>query len=170
MDGRRFWLPLAAALALGGCSDAKGTISGGDPRWDGAVFVESPPADASSADSGCPSASGCTWTALYRDFFGPSGKASCAGTGTCHGDTKQAGYQGSLYLCPNDQTGCYNGITSAQSGLLTPGKSFNATGLYVTLRKSDGSGLMPKQPSSVFFTPDELSRIGAWYSAGTPND
>ena len=158
---------VSLALIATACSDAGGTPSGGEPAWDGAAGA-SP--DASSAESTCPSGSGgCTWTALYRDYFGPSGIASCSGSGTCHGAANQLG--ASYFLCPtNDQTGCYHGMTSTQSALLPPGKSWSQTPLYTALRKAGGGGLMPKQPTTVVFSDRDLARIGAWYAAGTPND
>ncbi len=165
----RAWvgLPIVAALVAAACSDATGTVSGGQSRL---------PLSGACTPGFTTGLGGTTWTDLYRDILGPSGKASCAGTpGNCHGDMSSAGYSLSNYVCPlGDSKACYSSLTSSSSnGLLIPGKPFEATGLYLALRKEvDGgfSGTMPKQPSNVCFTPDDLQRIGMWYAAGSPDN
>jgi hypothetical protein len=160
----------AGAIVLA-CT-ATPTEEGGTSRFDaapetvaddgGSVCTED--TDAGSSD---------TWTSLYQDYFGPTGKASCAGTGVCHGDTSQAGYQGSGYVCPPTAAQCYAGITATAAGLVTPGPPVSdptTAGLYGVLRKCAGGGSMPKEPATVFFTAGDMARIGAWIQAGAPDD
>lgn len=72
---------MAAAAA---CSSATGTVKGGEPAFDAAPpNVETPQLEGG--------AGGHTWTDLYRDYFGPTGVASCQGNGSCHGDPSQSG-------------------------------------------------------------------------------
>jgi hypothetical protein len=163
-----FAASFAGATALA-CS-APPNEEGGDARFDAA-----PPTTGSNACSGDANedaGSGTTWGDLYRDFFGPTGKASCAGNGACHGDTSQAGYNGSGYQCPGTAAECYAGITATTPGLVTPGPVGDptTTGLYLILRKCSGGGLMPKAPATVEFTAADMARIAAWIQAGAPND
>jgi hypothetical protein len=65
-------------------------LNGGDLAYDAAP----PNVEVQRPDGG-----GHTWTDLYRDFFGPTGVASCAGNGHCHGDPSQPGAQASFYVC-----------------------------------------------------------------------
>jgi hypothetical protein len=43
------------------------------------------------------------------------------------------------------------------------------TGLHIILRKSDGTGIMPKRPEFVFADAD-MRRIDAWIASGAPED
>jgi hypothetical protein len=57
--------------------------------------------------------------------------------------------------------------------LVTPGdatKPPEQTSLYIVLRKSDGTGIMPKRPETVVFSPDDMARIATWLRRGAPND
>jgi hypothetical protein len=117
---------------------------------------------------------GSTWTDLYRDYFGTTGVASCAGDGFCHGGTSQHGYVVSGYLCPpGNKNGCYAGITSPAdggAGLLTPGDSFHQDYISQVLRQEhDAGGGMPKSPDYTF-TPVDIERISGWIEAGAPNN
>lgn len=149
-----------AALACA-CSDAK--VNGGDARFDAAA----PTGPAGPGVSG-----GSTWAELYRDYFGPTGRASCAGDGACHGSSDQPGAQASGYVCAGGQDGCYSGITNPKTRLVVPGDTTTPpekTGLHIILRKSDGTGIMPKRPEFVFADAD-MRRIDAWIASGAPND
>jgi hypothetical protein len=159
----------AGAIVLA-CTAAP-TEEGGTARFDAAPETVADDADVCSEDSDA--GTGDTWASLYGDYFGPTGKASCAGTGVCHGDTSQAGYQGSGYVCPPTAAQCYAGITAAAAGLVTPGPPVSdptTTGLYGVLRKCAGGGSMPKEPATVFFTAGDMARIDAWIAAGAPDD
>jgi hypothetical protein len=164
-----FTAALLGLVLSAGCS-----ASPGDPPT-----TESPGHDAGTAmetgtksdDAGAGADAGAcaTWTCLYTDFFGPTGAANCAGSGTCHGSPEETGFLTSLYLCPpGDKDGCYMGITSSQAGLITPG-AFDGTRLYANLRKSTGGGTMPKTPAYAF-APADLARIGSWVAAGAKDD
>ena len=163
-------------LFLSACAIADGTVSGGQDLFD--ASAPTPPPVEGGADAGTDAvtagdsgAGADTWTALYHDYFGTTGVASCAGTGTCHGSASQSGAQTSQYICPpGDQTGCYTGITNPMAGLLTPGdgKAFSTTVLYSILRKQSGGGNMPK--SGYSFTAADIARISSWVAAGAKND
>jgi hypothetical protein len=166
-----FFLAVSSAGAAVLACTATPTEEGGDARFDASpeTVADDGGVCAEDTDAG----SGDTWTSLYRDYFGPTGKASCAGTGACHGDTSQAGYQGSGYVCPSTAAQCYAGITATAAGLVTPGPPGSdptTTGLYGVLRKCAGGGSMPKVPATVFFTAGDMARIDAWIQAGALDD
>jgi hypothetical protein len=113
---------------------------------------------------------GSRFTDLYRDFFGPTGAASCSAASICHvpGGT---GFQTSSFECAPDQNGCWASMTSSivpDGGTSMP----EATTLYKALRKAPpttGSGPMPRN-SSFAFCPADLERIATWIQSGAPND
>jgi hypothetical protein len=170
-----FLLLFAALLSASwaaGCASAPSSEEGGDPRFD------TSPGETVEGDACAPTGdagSGTGWSDLYRDYFGPTGVASCAGSpGQCHGDTQGLGYQSSQYLCANGVQGCYQGITSAQADLVTVGDTKDdprLSTLYGVLRKScPAGGTMPLQPSTLVFSPADMARIAAWIGAGAPNN
>ena len=161
---KRGWLVVASAIALGGCS-ASGTTSGGDPRFDPAE----PIVESSEEDAG----SGTRFTDLYRDFFGPTGKASCAGNGQCHGAAEQPGAASSSFVCA-DQAGCYTSMTGASNLVRTSDASDPANSVLIgILRHRDSTqkviGYMPKSPAYEF-SATSITRISDWIAAGAPND
>jgi hypothetical protein len=111
---------------------------------------------------------GSTFVDLYRDFFGPTGLASCSARSICHvpGGT---GAQTSGYECAPDEPSCWASMTRTivpDGGSATP----EQTTLYRVLRKAPptpGSGPMPRN-SSFAFCPDDLARITTWITAGAP--
>ena len=163
-----------AAAAPAACSDAHGTVSGGEARFDASIGGESlaDGATCTLADANTDAGSGHAWTDLYRDYFGPAGKASCAGDGTCHGDDTQAGAKASDYICGHDADTCYTGITSPRAGLVVAGDTTTdpkSTSLYAILRKKCGGGSMPRKPEFAFDAPD-IQRIVDWMHAGAPKN
>ncbi len=172
-------LTVLAIAALGCGNEATGVVSGGDSLYDGAVpQVDSGPVDPMDSSSGegggdTAPAAPSTWTELYASYFGPSGVASCAGSGVCHGDMSQLGYMSSAFLCPpNDSSGCYMGVTSAASGLLEPAGPFSGTYFYTVLRKQVGTNItlsMPKTPLYTF-TPSDVAKISSWVADGAKNN
>jgi hypothetical protein len=173
---RSFFLVPLASLALMACSDATGGVPGGEP-----LAVD--PCAASLA-----SGSGHRWQDLYTCYFGPSGKASCASQGVCHGAPDQAGAQLSGFVCGPSRDACWQGITPIAS-LLPHSTDGTQTVLYGSLRKQDGTGLMPCTPISrslpdggttttcgtssagnYVFTPDDLARIVAWIQEGAQDN
>jgi hypothetical protein len=156
-----------AGSILSACS-APSNEDGGDARF---ALAE---ADGGACSALDPDAgSGTAWSDLYRDYFGPTGEASCAGNGQCHGNTTQAGYLGSGYVCGPTAAECYTGITSTAAGLVTVGDTTDdptLTPLYTVLRKCSGTGSMPKLPADLMFTSADMARIAAWIKAGAPNN
>jgi hypothetical protein len=147
---------------------------GGDRQFQGSPTVSPPLEPADGGDQ----AGGHTWTDLYRDYFGTSGRANCAGASSCHASQSETGYAQSSFLCPlADSKACHDGMTSQVAHLLTKAdgtvvSSFNDTYLYSVLRKRSGGGLgnMPQAPVSVVFQDADLARIGSWFTDGAPDN
>ncbi len=158
---------VVAATSPTACGDASTEVSGGEPRFDAAA-----PQFGGSAQ---PSANPASWSALYKDVFGPTGTASCAGTGACHGSKDQLGARGSGGFVCADQDGCRASILDPATGPLVGPEDKSApetSGLYGVLRRVEGGrtvGIMPKTPAYVF-TEAELGRIKTWIANGAPND
>lgn len=118
---------------------------------------------------------GSTWTELYADYFGGTGRASCAGNGNCHGSGKQAGAAYIGFVCPaDDSKACYESLTTNTS-LIMKGMPFTSSYLYTALRQSSGCtatpACMPLSPVEDYvFTKKDIDRIGAWVDAGMPNN
>jgi hypothetical protein len=164
-------------VLLTACTNASPTEEGGDPRFDASPPASDPPPALDSGACGDPNADagfGQAWSDLYRDYFGPSGIASCAGTaGACHGEPTGLGAQSSNYVCAGGVSGCYDGITNKAAGIVTVGDTTDDptnSGLYAVLRKACIGGSMPKQPASVTFSPADMKRITGWIGAGAPNN
>jgi hypothetical protein len=157
--------------------------SGGGPA--SAVPPAEPEPDAETADAGVDGApvsspcddagrpdGGSTWTDLYRDYFGPTGLASCTALSNCHGASTQTGATNSGFVCGNTKDECFLGITAPLSivpegGTATP----EQTTLYIALRKAppNRGGAMPRN-SAFAFCPSDLMRIEGWIAAGAAND
>lgn len=182
--GRATWSRLSfvgatvtsCVIAALGCSAT--STSGGEPRFDAAPpSPPSPPSPAvvldSSTDANVDVDAGTTWVDLHRDFFGPTGRASCAGDGACHGAANQPGAKATGYVCAGGRDECYAGIVNERTKLVIPGDTTtpaNKSFLHLVLRKSDGTGLMPKRPPEFVFTVGDMARIDAWIQRGAPND
>jgi hypothetical protein len=113
---------------------------------------------------------GSTFTDLYTDFFGPTGRASCGASSICHVPGGE-GASVSGYTCSTDQASCWTSMTSS---IVPEGGSSHPddTTLYGILRKAPpapGSGPMPLD-STFAFCPGDLARIEAWIAAGAKND
>jgi hypothetical protein len=110
---------------------------------------------------------GSTFSDLYRDFFGPTGRASCGAQSICHVPGGTGAQTSGGYVCVPDRVGCWASMTSTivpDGGSASP----ELTTLYKALRKAPptpGSGPMPRN-SSFAFCPDDLKRIAAWISTG----
>ena len=108
-----------------------------------------------------------TWTALWADYFGPEGVASCA---SCHETPDRPGVIVSNFLCVAKDD-CYASLTG-DSHLVKATDAANPDGskLIRELRQAcTGKGRMP-QDSKFFFQPADIARIDAWIEAGAPND
>jgi len=161
-----FLLASAMTVSIIGCSATGGT-TGGDLRFD----PTEQPLDASSEEEDAGSGTG--FSDLYRDFFGPTGRASCAGNGQCHGSASELGASSSAFIC-SDQATCYSTMTGA-ANLAKPSDASDPTKsvLLGVLRHRDASndivGFMPKSPAYVFSS-TSIARISTWIAAGVPND
>jgi hypothetical protein len=173
-----FALPLLLPPLLYSCSDATGTVLGGDPVGGTAM----PTATATSGEGGAgatlltnpdclPGGAHATssWADLYQCYFGPSGTDSCAGSpGNCHGDTGSAG--GIVWVCGSSAATCYAGMmgTSFLSPQAT--KDLTMNGLYSVLCGSpNGSGSMPLGcPPNQTLLSNDFTRLASWIATGAP--
>jgi hypothetical protein len=166
-------LAVAALFLLAsstGCTDATGEIIGGQP-----LFVEGDDASDDAGPSECLDAgdrgSGSTFTDLYRDFFGPTGLASCTAMSACHISPMGRGYKNTHYTCSPDQSTCWMTMTTSivpSGGSATP----ETTTMYRALRKAPPiphSGPMPLG-STFAFCPSDLQRIAEWIADGAQNN
>jgi hypothetical protein len=166
----------AAEFLLGLCACSLGSPA--EPSFEGTVVGDAgSPADTGpSADAGavvdyCAEAGsrgdGAAFSDLYRDFFGPSGQASCSARSICHVPGGTGAQTSGGYVCAPDESSCWASMTSTivpDGGSTTP----EQTTLYVVLRKAPptpGSGPMPRN-STFAFCPDDLARIRSWIAAG----
>lgn len=172
-------LSLMLAAPLFSCTAATGSFEGGQAKFDAAPPAPTP--GGTAGDNG----SGITWSDLYRDYFGPTGAASCAGNGACHGAVGKPGYLASDYLC-SDKDQCWaslrdkDPVPTNNSGLIkdsdlaAPDASqLLARELRHDEKQPDGStkrvGSMPKTPQYKF-TETGYGRIRDWMKAGGNND
>lgn len=140
-----------AATACSSSSENRGMDepTGGDASRE--VSTDGGTSDAElSPEESVDAGSGVTWTALYRDLFGPTAQSGCAGSGACHGAASESGALVSNgYVCATQQ-GCRESILSLETGLVqsrdfaAPSKST----LVLVLRRRDANGTikgaMPK--------------------------
>jgi hypothetical protein len=154
-------LTAVSVLALAACTDATGSLEGGDPLFgsgslgaDASVGpVDAAACDAQLIEAGEPDAqltayctaakgtrgSGITYTDLYRDFFNNvPGGSSCTQASNCHvplGTGAQT-----RWLCGSTQADCYAGMTGSgivpQGGTLCSAKTPDQIEMYKALRKS----------------------------------
>jgi len=160
-----------SAIAAG-CSDASGTVKGGESLLDSGTSTEGgatiPLCIAANARG-----TGHTFSDLFQDYFGNTSGAACSGSsGACHGDANATGARNSGgFVCPaNDKTTCHDTMTT--KGLINPGDQAAPENslLYSTLRKTaTGVGTMPKSPLCGFDATD-MKRITDWIGAGALND
>jgi hypothetical protein len=174
-------LSLLSALSLAACSDATGSLVGGDvtlassttggdggsTTGDGGLtyLTSLSPACQPGAANG-----GNRWQDLFACYFGSTGVASCSLTSACHGTSTNPGAMSSNYVCATDSTACYTSMTSVAANLVTPGTPAAQTTLYAVLRKTDGTGTMPQAPITLVFQSGDMARIAAWITAGAKND
>jgi hypothetical protein len=172
---RAFACALAAAFSLGLCACSVGSPA--QPWFEGGVAGdEGSPADGGSPDGGavgdyCAEAGsrgdGAAFSDLYRDFFGPSGQASCSARSICHVPGGTGAQTSGGYECYPDEASCWASMTSTivpEGGSTTP----EQTTLYLALRKAPPTpqtGPMPRN-STFAFCPNDLARIRSWIAAG----
>jgi hypothetical protein len=169
MRGRVLALLAAATVASAACSSATGEHRGGEPTFDAATACFVDPGNPGERDAG----SGTRWPDLYRDLFGPTSPASCAGTGnSCHG-VPDVGGAAAGFLC-RDSIECAETLRSF--ALPSPPASNPDEGrlLHQILRRRDADGCvtgrMPQAPASYVFSETSLERIRTWIRDGAPTD
>jgi hypothetical protein len=156
-----------------GCAYASGEVAGGDPLFDAAAT--------STSDGG--RAGLATWTALYNDYFGPTGQANCSSLSTsCHTASDQTGGGTSGFVCAGSKDACWQSMTMGtgcdsavkpcpivpSGGTQDP----TTTGLYKNLRPM---GLMPlsgvtARTKGYVFAPMDLARISQWIKEGAQDN
>ncbi len=166
----------ALAVATASCSDATGSLKGGEA-------LLAPAVDCTKTGPDC-----STWTYLYACYFGPTASAhasGCSAQPQCHGAMTGTGAGSSGFVCGATQAECYQGMRMSKEQFLptlvpSGATDFTATTLYQTLYKdgTDAGGANNNMPVTTFggppvmpgFTAAELGCIGAWVSAGAPNN
>lgn len=161
---------MCIGAGAGACSDATGTVTGGEGRFD----AQPPEMPA----TGCPSGKGTTWTDLYRDYFGPGSKGSCSGaTGdenNCHLSSSAAGALASNgYVCGPSKDSCFMSFKD----VLVPPMRMKAHYFEAVLRQDPPVACppacvspMPLRPASAVFCGADLGRIRKWADNGAKND
>jgi hypothetical protein len=165
-----------AILGFCGCSDATGSVIGGD-----AISLS---ASSASSDAAIDGASGVVpphrWQDLYQSYFGLGAPASCAAASLCHGAPGDEGAIVSGYVCGMTKDSCWQGMTQipeAGATMYTPLVASSSTQdpmgttLWSVLHKSPASGLnnMPLA-GGYTFTQDDMTRIAAWIREGAQNN
>ena len=125
-----------------------------------------------------------SWRGIYRDFFGRRAKASCAGTGNCHGAEGKLGAKTSGFVC-GDVDGCYTSLRTAKDPRPTVSRfalvedkdiaSPDSAYLFSVLRYRNAEDTlvpnrMPQAPAAYAYSADEIDRMKAWIMAGAKND
>jgi hypothetical protein len=116
-----------------------------------------------------------TWSALYKDYFGPGTKGSCSGAmgdeNNCHLNSTASGALASNgYVCGPTKDTCF----APFKDVLVPPNAGKTHYFEAVLRQDPGSGCMcspmPLRPANAAFTECDLNRIRAWADKGAPND
>jgi hypothetical protein len=158
-----------------GCTDATGSVQGGDSLTPEAATEESGPSD----DAGTGGEASATWTSLYADFFG--GLAACSANGSCHGAPGDFGSGYSGFVCGLTKDECYQGLTGDPSPILPlEAGDIKNTVFWLSLHKQSGGGSnnmpcglpdsCPANMSTYAFTDGDLQRITTWYQQGGLNN
>lgn len=168
-------LPLLV-LATASCSDATGSVHGGE-------LLVAPAVDCTQTGPAC-----STWSYLYACYFGPTASAhasGCSAQTQCHGAAKSTGAGASGFVCGATKDECYQGMRMSDQQFLptlvpSGAMNFKATTLYQTLYKdgTDAGSATNNMPVTTFggppvtpgFTPAEIACIGGWVTAGAPNN
>ena len=164
------------------CAVASGEVTGGQPVFDAGSNAPPDPTDAAADSPQGPS----TWTALYADYFGPTGLANCSSLSTCHGSAMATGAGTSGFVCGTSKDECWQGMTVGTNCVaavppcpIVQGKVAETTGLYNNLHKVDATGkqtgTMPLNGATLtakgyVFSPSDVARISAWIAQGAPNN
>jgi hypothetical protein len=171
-------LPVIAATAL--ACEAVQSVQGGNALFDAGPEPQPVPP---GCDSGCVAVApaNATWTALYKDLFGPAGIGQCGdatrtgqnGTTSCHQSAGDNGAVASGFICGTTQQSCYDGITSPNANFVGQQVvlACSPCASYLTqVLRHDGGGIMPYFPENVVFSDDDMARVSAWIAAGAQNN
>lgn len=153
------------------CSDAGGDVKGG-ALTDAGLEATAPPAPMEGPCVG----EGTKWSDLYRDIFGPTGRAgSCSFRSNCHGSPDGDGAKSGSGIECFDEKGCRKsffdkGLVSAANA--TAPEQAVLFARLLRLRQPDGrvTGFMPDSPSNYLFSPQCLDRMKAWIRDGATDD
>jgi hypothetical protein len=165
---------IAVLAALAACSEAGGTIEGGELTDAGLVATNPPPFNP-NATAEC-RGSGTKWSDLYNDIFGPTQQpGSCSFRSNCHGSPEADGARSGSGVQCFDGAGCRQSFL--QKNLVSPDdaaapeKSGLLLGL-LRLRRPDGTivGFMPQAPADYVFPDDCIERIKTWIRDGAKDD
>jgi hypothetical protein len=153
-------LGLVGFLATACAEASTDEAVGGTPRFD-----PTPPPAPTPVD---PSVSPTSFTALYRDFFGPGAPASCAGS-SCHA---RGGGGTGAFTCGFDRAECATSAASIATNTVDKKATadFRASRLYANLRKASGESDRMPLGSTFVFDEAALARIDAWVKNGAKND
>lgn len=164
---------VASALAAA-CAEAGGESRGGDITDAGTQATTPGEFVSAEASVATECGEGTTWSSLYRDLFGPTGKpGSCTFQGTCHGSPDAAGSKAGI-LCV-DEAGCR--LSMIDKNLATPEDQAAPEAAQINFlirnrnpKTGKNRGIMPKSPSDYVFPEACMERIRGWIVKGVPAD
>jgi hypothetical protein len=154
------------------CATATGDVSGGGAKFDATAPAFNPPNTGGPVvDEG----SGTRWSDLYRDLFGPTGRANCSLEARCHGTPDSEGAKSAAGITCFDQANCYQSLRD--KNMVTPADATAPENCVLLsgilrLKKADGVviGFMPEKPATYVFSDASIERIKTWIRNGSPND
>lgn len=159
----------SAALVLAACAEASGEVRGGELAFDPTppAFVEP---NACPVEDEADAGTGTTWTDLYRDYFGPTGRAKCADP-SCHGG--EGTPASSIGFRCFDQSGCRASLVDRWIVLPADAAEPEKSAFYRVLRRcneqNETVGTMPQRPT-YYFSGASLARISTWMQGGAKDD
>jgi len=159
--------PLFAALLACNAKLDDTAIQGGERRFTPTVPT-APEEDAGEEGTSA------LFSDLFRDYFGPTGRASCAGNGACHGTAAEAGSASSGFVCGSNASECRTSMLAMPLVLVAPG-NVDTSYLVQVIRRRNAAGVvegfMPKSPPfSYTFTERGMARIRAWIAEGAQDN
>jgi hypothetical protein len=190
----RFRLELALiGLSLWGCSDATGSLQGGEARPLPAVVGSSGTGSGGSgaSESGSAGSAGgtgssgssppaATWTNMYALYFGNKNTGGCGSLSLiCHqspGDSGDKVAPVSGFVCGTTAASCYAGMMNATPPLVTAADAADPTKAYLlsvlALTGTTAGMFTDNMPQSGLYTfgPSDISLITQWIQDGAPNN
>ncbi len=159
-------LPLAlVASAFAGACFADGEVKGGDASAD-VSKAEASASDAAAFDATCTSDGGApTFTTLYADYFGPTGKGQCGKASGCHLDAVGGG---EFWICGTTKESCWQGLQKVTVPCDAP--SGRVPEILRKASEPGAIGKMPADPVTVTYDANDVAKITSWINAGAKND